>query len=141
MSNLNRADDTNPSPSVNKKNDCWYESVKNDEDVKIISEDGSSVEINLDDGITPEAIADKMRCLVNDLLAPEFTVYLADSANEDNSVTDNAATAVTNEAKARQGEIKNDNIVLAVESMLACADITHLSKLALDASSFLDAND
>ena len=48
---------------------------------------------------------------------------------------------VTNGAKARQGEIKNAKIILAVESMLACAYITHLSKLAPDASSFLDTND
>ena len=97
--------------------------------------------MNPDDGITPESIADKMRFLVNDLLAPNVTGDLGDSDTEDNSGTDNAATAVTNGAKSRQGEIKNAKIVLSVESMLACADITHLSKLALDASSFLDTND
>ena len=43
MSNLNRADDTNPSPSVKKKKDCWDDSVRNDEDVNILSEDGSSI--------------------------------------------------------------------------------------------------
>ena len=43
MSNLSRADDTNPSPLVKKKKDCWDDSVKNDEDVKILSEDGSSI--------------------------------------------------------------------------------------------------
>ena len=43
MSNLNRADDTNPSPLVKKKKDCWYDSVKNDEDIKILSEDGSRI--------------------------------------------------------------------------------------------------
>ena len=86
-------------------------------------------------------IADNMRCLVNDLLAPEVTGDLADLATEYNSGTDNSATAFTNGFKARQGEIKNSKIVLAVESMLACADITHLSKLALDARSFIHTND
>ena len=43
MSNLSRADDTNPSPLVKKNKDCWDDSFKNDEDVKILSEDGSSI--------------------------------------------------------------------------------------------------
>ena len=106
-----------------------------------IGEEDNDVEMNPDDGITPEAIAEKMRCLVNDLLAPDVIGDLTDSATEDNSGTYNAATDVTNGAKARQGEIKNAKIVLAVEIMLACADITHLSKLAIDVSSFLDTND
>eukprot|EP00978_Attheya_sp_CCMP212_P013870 scaffold34949_cov39-Attheya_sp.AAC.1 len=83
----------------------------------------------------------KMRDLVNDLLGPSGTDNLADLATEDSSGTDNAATATTNGAQSRQGEINNANIVRAVESLLACADITHLSKLALDTSSFLDTND
>eukprot|EP00978_Attheya_sp_CCMP212_P003475 scaffold7176_cov75-Attheya_sp.AAC.1 len=82
-----------------------------------------------------------MRDLVNDLLGPRGTDNLADLATEDNSGTDNAATATTNGAQSRQGEINNATIVRAVESLLACADITHLSKLDLDTSSFLDTND
>eukprot|EP00978_Attheya_sp_CCMP212_P038335 scaffold188989_cov37-Attheya_sp.AAC.1 len=66
-----------------------------------------------DDGIMPEKIANKMRCLVNDLLGSDVIGDLADSATEDNSGTDNAATAVTNGANSRQGEIKNAKIVLA----------------------------
>ena len=61
MSNLNRSDDTNTSPTLKNKKDCWDYSVKNDEDVKILSEDGSfigeednDVETNPDDGITPD---------------------------------------------------------------------------------------
>eukprot|EP00978_Attheya_sp_CCMP212_P018393 scaffold50285_cov35-Attheya_sp.AAC.1 len=82
-----------------------------------------------------------MRDLVNGLLGPDGTDNLADSATEDNSGTGNVATATTNESQPRQGEINNAKIVRAVESLLACADMTHLSKLALDTSSFLDTND
>ena len=96
-----------------------------------IGEEDNDVEMIQDDGITPEEIADKMRCLVNDLLAPDITGDLADSATEDNSYTENVATAVANRAKARRGEIKNSKIVLAIESMLACADITILANLLL----------
>eukprot|EP00978_Attheya_sp_CCMP212_P038765 scaffold195482_cov45-Attheya_sp.AAC.2 len=97
--------------------------------------------MNSDDGITPKKIANKMRDLVNDLLGPSGTDNLADLATQDNSGTDNAATATTNGAQSRRGEINNANIVHSVESLLACADIIHLSKLALDTSSFLDTND
>eukprot|EP00978_Attheya_sp_CCMP212_P043305 scaffold280155_cov44-Attheya_sp.AAC.2 len=58
-----------------------------------IGEEDNDVEMKLDDGITPEKIANKMRCLVNDLLGSDVTGDLADSATEDNSGTDNAATA------------------------------------------------
>ena len=64
-----------------------------------IGEEDIDVEMNPDDGITPEAIAYKMHCLVNDFLAPDVTGDLSDSATEDNSGTDNAATAVTNGPK------------------------------------------
>ena len=60
-------------------------------------------EINSDDGITPEAITNKMmRDLVNDLLGPGGTDNLADLATEDNSGTDNAATATTNGSQSRR---------------------------------------
>ena len=68
-----------------------------------IGEEDNDVEMNPDDGITPEEISDNMCCLVNDLPEPDVTGDFADSATEDNSVTDNSDTTVTNGAKARQG--------------------------------------
>eukprot|EP00978_Attheya_sp_CCMP212_P004721 scaffold10357_cov66-Attheya_sp.AAC.7 len=107
-----------------------------------IGKKDNDAEMNSDDGIMPKAIVNMMRGLVNDLLGPDGTDNLDASATEDNSGTGNAATATTNEAQPMQmqGEINNAKIVHAVESLLTCADMAHLSKLALDTSSFLDTN-
>jgi len=85
-----------------------------------IGEKDNDVEINSDDGITPKVIVNKMCDLVNDLLGPSGTDNLADSVTEENSVTDNAATATTNGDKSRQGKINNAKIVLSVESLYMC---------------------
>ena len=60
-----------------------------------------------DNGITPKAIYNKMRCLVNEILGPDGTDNLDESYTEDNSGTENAATATTNVAQSRKVEINN----------------------------------
>ena len=61
-----------------------------------IEEEDNDVEMNSYDGITPEEISNKMRCIVNYLLGSDGTDNLDDLATENNSGTENLSTATTN---------------------------------------------
>ena len=110
-----------------------------------IGEDDNIVEIIPDDGVMTDTLATKMRYFVNDLLGEtnstvDTVIDSGDSTN-DKSVTDNEAINTTGGTLSSQGDIKNAKIVLGVENLLACVDVSNLSKLALDSSSFLDTKD
>ena len=91
----------------------------------------------------PETIAMKMRSFVNDILGrTDGTGDLVDlGASNDTSVTDSQVESATNGNQSNQGDIKNAKIVLAIEKMLACVNVSDLSELSLSASTSLDTKD